>query len=569
MDRKLFTALALCVGIIWFWTKFVAVPPPPDPKHVATATDDGKSGAKPADTAAGKDAASDTAPAADAKPGANVDHDAKPAVPAARLAETFSTIEIAGRAHATLSSWGAALHDLVLVDRQYMEQSGDHEIPIDLVAPKDAPLPFAITFIDAGFRLPEDADYTLAPSTDPEDRRYLWSAGDVKVEKRWHFVPNTHEASITITVENNGDKPVPATLRLMVTGRQDPTVERSMLKPQVPQTEGLCSTGKVKRAALDSLRKEALDVTGAVRVVGIDRKFFALAAAMTPVDGARCHVEGSASGRIVVTYTGAPRSIAAHGKETWSLSTFIGPKVVSELDSAQVDGHDAHLSDVMNYGWTELFARPLLWVLKTIHRGVPNWGLAIILVTLLLKLLTWLPTTKSMESAQAMAKLKPEMDKLKEKYGDDKARMNQETMALYTKHKINPLGGCLPLLIQMPIYFAFYSMLSNSVELYHARFAFWIHDLTAPDPFFVLPIMTGAIMFLQQRFSPTPPDPSQKSMMTMMPIMFTGMSIFLPSGLALYILTNTGLSMIQQRLINNKQPVTDTSTAATSKNKKK
>jgi YidC/Oxa1 family membrane protein insertase len=111
-------------------------------------------------------------------------------------------------------------------------------------------------------------------------------------------------------------------------------------------------------------------------------------------------------------------------------------------------------------------------------------------------------------------------------------------------------------------------MLSNSVELYHARFAFWIHDLTAPDPFFVLPLLTGAIMFLQQRFSPTPPDPSQKTMMTMMPIMFTGMSIFLPSGLALYILTNTGLSMLQQRLINN-PPATDASSTTASKNKKK
>src|SRR4029079_9735893 len=126
-----------------------------------------------------------------------------------------------------------------------------------------------------------------------------------------------------------------------------------------------------------------------------------------------------------------------------------------------------------------------------------NWGVAIILLTLLIKLITWWPTAQSMKSAAAMARLKPEMDKLKEKYGEDKARMNQEVMQLYQKHKINPLGGCLPVLIQMPIYIALYSMLGNSVELYRAGFGLWIHDLTGPDPFFVLPLLTGAIMFLQ------------------------------------------------------------------------
>jgi YidC/Oxa1 family membrane protein insertase len=196
----------------------------------------------------------------------------------------------------------------------------------------------------------------------------------------------------------------------------------------------------------------------------------------------------------------------------------------------------------------EVLARPMLWVLKTIHRGIGNWGIAVILLTVLIKIITWWPTAQSMKSAAAMAKLKPEMDKLKEKYGDDKAKMNQEVMLLYQKHKINPLGGCLPVLLQMPVYIALYSMLGNSVELYHAPLGLWIHDLTASDPFFVLPLLTGAIMFAQQKLSPTPPDPSQKTMMTVMPLMFTGMSIFLPAGLTLYILTNTALSMVQQRI---------------------
>ena len=180
---------------------------------------------------------------------------------------------------------------------------------------------------------------------------------------------------------------------------------------------------------------------------------------------------------------------------------------------------------------------------------MPNWGLAVIVLTMLLKAVTWWPNAKSLKSMQAMAKLKPEMDKLKERYGDDKNRMNVEVMSLYKKHGINPLGGCLPMLIQMPIYIALYSMLGNSVELYRSGFVGWIHDLTAPDPYFVMPLLTGACMYVQQRFSPTPPDPQQKAMMYMMPIMFTAISLWLPAGLTIYIFTNTLLTMVQQKLL--------------------
>ena len=129
-------------------------------------------------------------------------------------------------------------------------------------------------------------------------------------------------------------------------------------------------------------------------------------------------------------------------------------------------------------------------------------GAAVIVLTILLKLITWWPTTKSMKSMKAMAKLKPEMDKIKDKFGNDKEKMNQKVMELYKEHNINPLGGCLPMLIQMPIYIALYSMLGNSVELYRSGFLGWIHDLTAPDPYFVLPLLTGALMFAQQALSP-------------------------------------------------------------------
>jgi YidC/Oxa1 family membrane protein insertase len=239
------------------------------------------------------------------------------------------------------------------------------------------------------------------------------------------------------------------------------------------------------------------------------------------------------------------------------MAAFLGPKILADLDAVTVGGVDAKLGDAVNYGWTEVIARPMLAVLKAVHAVVPNWGLAVIALTVLLKALTWWPTTKSMKSMKAMAKLKPEMDKLKEKHAHDKQAMNLAVMDLYKKHNINPLGGCLPLLIQMPIYIALYSMLGKSVELYHSTFVGWIRDLTAPDPYFVLPVLTGVLMFAQQRLSPTPPDPQQKAMMYMMPLMFTGMSIFLPAGLTVYILTNTLLTMVQQWWMNRHDTPTD------------
>jgi YidC/Oxa1 family membrane protein insertase len=261
-------------------------------------------------------------------------------------------------------------------------------------------------------------------------------------------------------------------------------------------------------------------------------------------------VQAGADGAISSTITVEKRTVPPKQTTQYELVLFFGPKIVSALDAVKVGGLDAGLSSAVDYGWTEAIARPMLAVLKAIHVVVPNWGFAIIVLTILLKAVTWWPTTKSMQSMKQMAKLKPELDKLKEKYGDDKNRLNMEMMELYKKRGVSPFGGCLPMLIQMPIYIALYSMLGNSVELYRSSFVGWIHDLTAADPYYVLPALTGLLMFAQQRLSPTPPDAQQKTMMYMMPVMFTAFSIFLPAGLTIYILTNTLLTMAQQYWMN-------------------
>jgi YidC/Oxa1 family membrane protein insertase len=232
---------------------------------------------------------------------------------------------------------------------------------------------------------------------------------------------------------------------------------------------------------------------------------------------------------------------------------FVGPKLLAQLDAVNFAGADAKLGDAVNYGWWEPIARPMLWVLMQIHRVVGNWGIAIIVITILLKLLLYYPNMRSMKSMKSMAALKPEMDRIKAKYGEDKNKQNQAVMELYKKHGINPLGGCLPMALQMPIYIAFYSMLSNAVQLYHASFVGPMNDMTAP--FWPLAVVTGALTFLQQKFAPQSPDnQQQKMMMYMMPVMFMFFTILLPSGLTLYILTNTVLSMVQQWWFNRSHP---------------
>jgi YidC/Oxa1 family membrane protein insertase len=269
-----------------------------------------------------------------------------------------------------------------------------------------------------------------------------------------------------------------------------------------------------------------------------------------PNESRRCNVYALPDGHIASILTGEERRVGPRDKTTYELALFFGPKILSQLDAVKAGGVDAGMGTAVDYGMWEVIARPMLGVLKGIHFLTRNWGLAIIVLTILIKVLTWWPTTRSMKSMKAMAKLKPEIDKLKDRFGDDKQAINAEMMNLYKKHGVNPLGGCLPVLIQMPVFFALFTMLSNSVELYRSSFVFWIHDLTAPDPLYALPLTMGAMMFVQQRLSPTPPDPQQKVMMYMMPVMFTAFSIFMPAGLTLYYLVNTILTMLQQWWMN-------------------
>ena len=240
------------------------------------------------------------------------------------------------------------------------------------------------------------------------------------------------------------------------------------------------------------------------------------------------------------------------------LGLYLGPK---EIDQLNAMGHN--LSKAINFGWFDPLAKPVLYLLKFIYRYTGNYGVAIIIVTILIKIVFWPLAQKSAKSMKTMQKIQPKLKKLKEKYGDDKERMNRELMQLYKTYKVNPMSGCLPMLVQIPVFFALYKVLLQAIELRHAPFALWIKDLSAPDrlmipgveiPYLggipVLTILMGASMYLQQKMSPTSMDPSQAKMMQFLPIVFTFLFINFPSGLVLYWLVNNLLSIAQQYYVN-------------------
>lgn len=226
---------------------------------------------------------------------------------------------------------------------------------------------------------------------------------------------------------------------------------------------------------------------------------------------------------------------------------YVGPKNQEKL-KALSDG----LELTVDYGMLWFLAQPLFTILKWIHSLVGNWGWSIILLTVLVKAVFYPLNATSFRSMAKMRKLGPKLQELKEKYGDDRQKMSQAMMELYKKEKVNPMGGCLPILVQMPVFIALYWTLLESVELRQAPWLGWIHDLSQMDPYFILPLIMGASMFIQQMLNPTPPDPVQAKVMKMMPVIFTFFFLFFPAGLVLYWVTNNVLSIIQQYIITKK-----------------
>jgi YidC/Oxa1 family membrane protein insertase len=239
--------------------------------------------------------------------------------------------------------------------------------------------------------------------------------------------------------------------------------------------------------------------------------------------------------------------VEAGASATTKAQLYIGPKLPHTL-SAIAPGLDL----TVDYGWLWFLSQPLYWLLETLHNWVGNWGWAIVLVTLVVKAAFFHLSAASYRSMAHMRSVQPRLVALRERYGGDRERLSQAMMDLYKKEKINPLGGCLPIVVQIPVFIALYWVLLESVELRQAPFVLWIRDLSTKDPYFVLPILMGVSMFIQQRLSPAPPDPVQAKVMMFLPLIFTVFFAFFPAGLVLYWFVNNAVSIAQQWIITRR-----------------
>jgi YidC/Oxa1 family membrane protein insertase len=296
--------------------------------------------------------------------------------------------------------------------------------------------------------------------------------------------------------------------------------------------------------------KENQESAADVKWMGLDTRYFVMAIVPGHEQNVDLGVQVAHDEVAAVPAVRGSVVFPTDGKSDFSISTkvYFGPK-----DLTALKGVDPLLGDAIDYGWFTFIAIPLLQALKWLYLYVKNYGVAIIVLTFLIKMALFPLMYKSMKSMAKMSKLQPQLNALREKHKDDKERLNVEMMNFMKSNGYNPVGGCLPMVLQMPIFFALYRVLYNSMELYQAPFFGWIHDLSSPDPFFVTPVLLCGLMFLQQKISPnTAADPAQQKMMQIMPVMFGAFMLLLPSGLTIYMVVNSAVSISQQYFLNRK-----------------
>jgi YidC/Oxa1 family membrane protein insertase len=394
----------------------------------------------------------------------------------------------------------------------------------------------------------------------PLEVRMKLRRGNLEIEKQYRFGTDNYLVDLSLSVRKAG-QPLPG--RVLIGQDIGPDTEHFM-NPSFQLSAISRLAGKVRRDGPPKDEKEVQRVEGDVRWCGLDMHYFAIIAIpqhpvgvfeVQKVPVITTGLDGKEVARNLVRVT-----VPENGDARYAL--FIGPKLQSSLEA--VPGAD--LSGVIDYGMFSILVRPLLVALLWIERFVHNYGLAIVILTLVLTLALFPFRLKQMISMKRMAAVQPKIKEIQEKYSRYKrtdpkrAQMNQEVMALYKEHNVNPLGGCLPLILQMPLLFAFYSLLASSIELRQAPFYAWIHDLSAKDPYYLLPIVMGVTMIISQKMTPMTPgsDPTQAKVMMFMPVIFTVMFLNVSSGLNLYFLCSNVFSIafqkVAERWVGDKRP---------------
>jgi YidC/Oxa1 family membrane protein insertase len=328
--------------------------------------------------------------------------------------------------------------------------------------------------------------------------------------------------------------------------RYNTPVERSYFRVDSYAYKGPAISDGKKYEKLDITKNATLDQSVTAGWIAALQQHF-LAAVVPPGDVPYRFQLKTQGNEFLLSATGPSQTVAPGGTATVTANVWVGPKLQSQLDLV-----GPKLSLVTDYGKLAVLATPLFWLLDRVHRLVSNWGFTIIIVTILLKLLFYPLSEASGRSMAKMKALAPRMTALRETYKDDREKLNRGMMELYQREKVNPLAGCLPMLIQIPVFLAFYWVLRDSVEIRQAPFIFWINDLSSRDPYFVLPALMAAAMFVQYKLNPQVGDPVQQKVFMFMPLAMSVTFAFFPAGLVLYYVTNTVLSILQQWNINRR-----------------
>jgi len=376
--------------------------------------------------------------------------------------------------------------------------------------------------------------------------------GGVRLERTYTFTRDSYVVDVRNTITNTGTTPVSPQLYMqLVRDGNTPPGDESHFYHTYTGPAYYDNASKFQKFEFKDLKTNEAPKKADSGWVAMIQHYFVSAWVPQPYDGPRDLYTRKLGDNLYAVGVIQPLAQIAPGKSiTTDAKLFVGPELESTL-GALAPG----LELVKDYGWVTILAKPIFWLLELIHKVVQNWGWSIIVLTLLIKLAFFPLTAASYKSMARMKAVGPRITALRETYKGDQAKMNQAMVELYRKEKINPLGGCLPIVIQIPVFIALYWVLLSSVELRGAPWILWIHDLSAKDPYYILPAIMTATSFLQVKLNPTPPDPMQARLMWIMPAAFSIMFFFFPAGLVLYWLTNNSTSIAQQWFINKKMGV--------------
>ncbi len=390
----------------------------------------------------------------------------------------------------------------------------------------------------------------------PESLIYEWeSPQGIRIRTEFLFYADKYEIGLSVTVANESDYVIDDALLFNIAH-----VPQEMRR-SYGSFEGMALLLGNKLEEVKESKIQGKQFLDQISWIAYEEPYFMTA--IISENDKKATAKGAVlpDGEIRISYIPSPFNLGKNESTIRNFTLYLGPRDLYILKTL-----NKNLEKAVNFGWFDIIAKPLLVALRFFNKYLSNYGLSIILLTILIKILFWPLTRKSYQSMKEMRKLQPMMAKLREKYKNNKQEMNKQLMGLYKTYKINPMGGCLPMLVQMPVFFAFYRILPNSIELRHAPFVLWVNDLSAPERLFsfpftiplmappygipILTLLMGASMFLQQKMTPMTGDPAQAKMMMLLPIVFTFLFINFPAGLVLYWLVNNILSIAQQHRIN-------------------